>query len=225
MDLLEERLTAVGRTAAGDAEVRAALAELGAVHGRTRRRRVRHRAGAGIGAGVAAVAFAATAAVVIVPWTIADPDYEVTRTWVDASGAELGTCTSRTAFSDIPDDQRAVVERFIATADLGTVHPDPLHVYKELEALGRAEDFGRLLPGAAVPDDMTRMVVGPISPERRAWLSDARILQEALEAEIGAQIGRELAEAGFVNVAGSDEIPGYTANFEIHCTTDPVQDE
>jgi len=110
MASLEERIAAAGRTVADDVDVRAALAELVAAQGSSRRRR---RRGAWIGVGIGgALALAGCATVIALqPWLQVQPDrLVISQDWYDLSGDYLASCESVLDVSYLSAEAQAVVE-------------------------------------------------------------------------------------------------------------------
>jgi len=177
----DARLQRAGRVTPADAELEHVLNEVVAQARpeRTGRRPLRLVSVISLGAALAVGApVAVAAAMQWGPWTmVTDPDIVMARTWFDVEGAPVGSCESRLATVDLPEDARADSLAYFAALDVAAVEPDPEAVAGGLNAVGRLGEVGRLVPDAQ-PSDFDVRHDGPL------WsagvYTDARILQEAM---------------------------------------------
>lgn len=219
MEPFEQTLRrAGGAPVVHDNDVRRELEALSDARARIARRRPERVALPGliVAGGLLLGGAGAVAATQFGPWTIvADPDYVVTREWHDAEGAYLGACESHVTVEHASPEAEAAALGYLAHLDLDTLQPQADEVAGELFALGRTDDYARLL-GGPEPDWSTFSGDWSDVPgEVRAFHSDARILQTALLVSVHVQIADHLQEMQL------DPDFSLTGEGETHCSTDP----
>lgn len=213
----DARLQRAGRVSPADADLERVLNEVvdQARSERTGRRPLRLVSAISLGAALAVGAPVAVAATMQWgPWAVVtEPDIVMARTWVDVEGAPLGSCESRLATVDLPEDARADSLAYFAALDVAAVEPDPDSVAGSLNAVGRLGDIGRLVEHAE-PSDFN------VSHQGALWdadvYTDARILQEAMVRTITRGMMASVSPAN----PGVFEA-GVTMALETQCTPAP----
>lgn len=192
----DARLRRAGQVSVSDAELDRALTHAveAARPKRTGRRPLRLVSAISLGAALAVGApVAVAAAMQWGPWTVVtEPDIVMARIWVDVEGTPLGSCESRLATVDLPEDARADSLAYFAALDVAAVEPDPERVAAGLNAVGRLGEVGRLVPGAE-PSDFD------VRHDGSLWstdvYTDARILQEAMVQTIAMDMTVDISPA------------------------------
>lgn len=191
----DTRLQRSGRVALQDADVEHALNEVidHAKQARPARRPHRLVLAVSLSAALALAApVAVAAAMQWAPWVVTEPDIVVTRSWVDVEGVNLGSCESRLAMEDLPEDAREDALAYFAALDVDAVEPDGQAVAAGLNGLGRLGEIGRLIPGAA-PSDFDVTHHGPLLDA--AFFTDVYLLQDGLMVTITEGMTAEISPA------------------------------
>lgn len=213
----DARLQRAGQVTAADADLERVLNEVvdQARPERTARRPLRLVSAISLSAALAVGApVAVAAAMQWGPWTVVtEPDIVMARTWVDVDGAPLGSCESRLATMDLPEDARADTLAYFAALDVAAVEPDAEAVAAALNAVGRLGEIGRLVPGAE-PSDFEVTHHGALWDA--AVYTDAYILQEALARTITRGMTASVSPA---NPEAFEA--GMTVALETQCTNAP----
>ncbi len=216
-DPFDESLHRAGRVTIDDAATQQALRDaVGRTRSATPSRRSRRLAPAiALGAALAlATPVAVTAAVQWGPWLhVTDPDLVLARSWTDVDGTALGTCESRWALEELPEDVRADFSAYFGSLDVDAIEPHAESVAATLNSHGRVEDIGRLVEGAR-PDDFDVRHHGALL-EGDA-LTDARALQEGLLTAVSRDMAAELGPQH----SGVYEA-GLAVMFETQCMATP----
>jgi hypothetical protein len=214
-DLFDAKIHSAGRVPADDARVREALDAL--VADRSGRRSSHRRfviPAVTITAAFGLLGTGAVAASQWGPWTYVEyADIVVARDWVDVDGFSLGSCESRLATQDLTDEEHLVARDYLATIDPDGLDPDAEYVANVMVAVGRPDDYGRLITGHTI-DEFDTGHTGSLWTQ--PWLSDARIMQDGLMqtvfTELADEIGARWPDVGDV----------LTAHVETKCSTDPI---
>lgn len=212
----EGRVNRAGRVDLDDAAIAQALATV--VHetrpGEPHRSVRRFAPAIALGAVLALAAPVAVAATQWGPWTfVADPDLVVARDWTDVGGTPLGSCETRLAIDELPDDVQADVAAYFATLDVDAIEPNAEAVAAGLNSVGRLDEIGRLVEGAE-PSDFTVSHQGELLDP--TVNTDARILQDSLVQTITT----DLATAMFAS-HGDALSAGLGSAGETQCTAAP----
>lgn len=213
----DARLQRAGQVSAADADLQRVLNEVvdQARSERTGRRPLRLVSAISLGAALAVGApVAVAAAMQWGPWTVVtEPDLVMARTWVDVEGTPLGSCESRLATEDLPEDARTDALAYFATLDVTVVEPDPDSVAASLNSVGRLGDIERLVENAE-PSDFNVSHQGALLDAD--FYTDARILQEAMVRTVTRGMTASISPAN----PGAFEA-GVTIVFETQCTPAP----
>jgi hypothetical protein len=171
-----------------------------------------------VGSFLALSAGGAAAATAWGAWTYVDePDISFSREWVAVDGEFLGTCESRLVADDLPADARAAALDYLGALDVDALDPDPEVVAGWLNASGRLDEFGSIIPGVDVTDFELSHDGAVIADSR--W-SNTRILQDGLvQVVFGGMADSVLGQFPELDQQG------ITSRVETQCTTDPDYSE
>lgn len=218
-DPLADRLASARVDLETRAEVLPALESLAAARAADGRRSHTRRtlvSAISVGAALTVTGAGAVAATQWGPWTyVEEPDVVIARDWTDVDGVYLGSCEARLAADAVPADALAAARDYLDSIDLATIEPDPERVAGDLNAVGRLDEVGRLIPGA-IPTDFDVTLVGEQWPSE--YFTDARILHEGLVSAVFTTMS-DAVLAQWPELAED----GLSAAVETQCTTDPVE--